>query len=72
MTTMDPLWHPDGQSMFDVGAIAQGDKDDILPRIAAVMGNLVQAAVGECQEGLCKVCKCCHACKCLAVFTENG
>ncbi len=52
MTAPDPLWHPDGAStMFDVGAIAQKDDQDIRPRIARVLGNLLTAAAGGCAAG---------------------
>jgi hypothetical protein len=37
--------------MFDVGAIAQKDDQDIRPRIARVLGNLLTAAAGGCAAG---------------------
>lgn len=58
MTAPDPLWHPRGLTMFDVGRIAQRDDEPIQPKIAHVMGNLIQAAAGGCLKGACKVCPC--------------
>ena len=55
MTTPDPLWHPQGLSMFDVGGIAQGDRDDIIDKVAIPFGNLLEAAAGYCQHDPCKV-----------------
>ena len=55
MTAPDPLWHPRGLTMFDVGRIAQRDDEPIQPKIAHVMGNLIQAAAGGCLKGACRV-----------------
>lgn len=55
MTTPDPEWHPEGLFVFDVGAEAQADHEEIVPRVARIMGNLLQAAAGECRQGTCKV-----------------
>jgi hypothetical protein len=55
MTAPDPLWHPRNLTMFDVGRIAQRDDEDINPRIAHVMGNMLQAAAGGCHNGFCRV-----------------
>ena len=55
MTAPDPLWHPQGLFMCDVGEEAQADHEDITPRVARVMGNLLEAAAGDCTQGLCKV-----------------
>ena len=41
--------------MFDVGRWQQLDHEDIQPRIAHVMGNMLQAIAGGCQSGFCKV-----------------
>ena len=52
MTAPDPLWHPDNQStMFDVGPVAQRDDQDIRPRIARVLDNLLETAAGGCAPG---------------------
>ena len=55
MTAPDPLWHPRGLTMFDVGRIAQRDDEPIQPKVAHVMGNLLQAAAGGCLKGACRV-----------------
>ena len=55
MTAPDPLWHPQGLFMFDVGEEAQADHEDITPRVARIMGNLLEAAAGDCTQRLCKV-----------------
>jgi len=55
MTVPDPVWHPEGLHMFDVGREAQEDRDEIVSRVARPMGNLLQAAAGFCKIGLCKV-----------------
>ncbi len=55
MTAPDPQWHPRDMSMFDVGRWQQLDHEDIEPRIAHVMGNMLQAIAGGCQSGFCKV-----------------
>lgn len=55
MTAPDPLWHPRGLTMFDVGRIAQRDDEPIQPKVALVMGNLLQAAAGGCLKGACRV-----------------
>lgn len=56
MTAPDPLWHPRSLTMFDVGRSQQLDHEDIQPRIAHIMGNMLQALAGGCRSGLCKVC----------------
>lgn len=55
MTAPDPAWHPRGAAMFDVGAVAQHDHEDIRERIAVVLDDLLQAAAGGCTGGTCKV-----------------
>ncbi len=55
MTAPDPLWHPRGLTMFDVGRIAQRDDEPIQPKVAHVMGNLLQASAGGCLKGACRV-----------------
>jgi hypothetical protein len=61
MTAPDPLWHPAGAAMFDVGAVAQRDHEDIRDRIAVVLDVLLQATAGGCTGGTCKVCVALHA-----------
>jgi hypothetical protein len=55
MTDPDPLWHPRGLSMFDVGRLSQMDNQEVVPRVAKVLGNHLMAAAGGCRTGLCKV-----------------
>ena len=55
MTAPDPRWHPRDMTMFDVGRWQQLDHEDIQPRIAHVMGNMLQAVAGGCNSGFCKV-----------------
>ena len=55
MTAPDPRWHPRDMAMFDVGRWQQLDHEDIQPRIAHVMGNMLQAVAGGCNSGFCKV-----------------
>ena len=55
MTHPDPGWHPEGFHIFDVGYEAQDDSQEIKTRVARPLGNLLQAAAGFCNEGLCKV-----------------
>ena len=55
MTAPDPRWHPRGMAMFDVGRWQQLDHEDIQPKIAHVMGNMLQAVAGGCNSGFCKV-----------------
>ena len=55
MTAPDPRWHPRNMTMFDVGRVQQLDHDDIQPKIAHVIGNMLQAIAGGCQSGFCKV-----------------
>ena len=55
MTAPDPRWHPNNMTMFDVGRVQQLDHDDIQPKIAHVMGNMLQAVAGGCLSGFCKV-----------------
>ena len=64
MSAPDIRWHPRDLSMFDVGRWQQLDHEDIQPRIAHVMGNMLQAIAGGCQSGYCKVC--------LAVSPNSG
>jgi hypothetical protein len=55
MTDPDPLWHPRGLSMFDVGRLSQMDDQEVVPRVAKVLGNHLMAAAGGCHKGLCQV-----------------
>jgi hypothetical protein len=55
MTDPDPLWHPRGLAMFDVGQISQYDGMEIAPRVARLLGVHLLAAAGDCSDGLCKV-----------------
>ena len=55
MTDLDPLWHPRGRVMFDVGRESQLDHETINGRLAVFMGTLLQAAAGACSQGICKV-----------------
>lgn len=41
--------------MFDVGPQAQEDHEEIVGRVARLMGNLLQATAGGCTEDPCKV-----------------
>lgn len=58
MTAPDPRWHPRGMTMFDVGRAQQLDHEDIQPKVAHVIGNMLQAVAGGCQTGFCKVSSC--------------
>ena len=58
MTAPDPRWHPRGMTMFDVGRLQQLDHEDIQPKVAHVIGNMLQAIAGGCQTGFCKVGAC--------------
>ena len=55
MTDINPGWHPQGRSMFDVGRVSQMDAQTINDRLALFMGTLLQAAAGTCTRPLCKV-----------------
>ena len=55
MTNPDPMWHPKGLLHFDIGRVAQDDHQEIVPRVAGGMGNLLNACAGSCKQGLCKV-----------------
>jgi hypothetical protein len=54
MTNPDPLWHPRNLSMFDPSPPGPHCDDDILPKAAYTLGNLLAAAAGICHD-LCKV-----------------
>lgn len=54
LTMPDPLWHPHGLSMFDPSPPGPQCDDDILPKAAYTLGNLLSAAAGTC-TGLCQV-----------------
>ena len=53
LTSPDPLWHPHGLSMFDPSPPGPQCDDDILPKAAHTLGNLLSAAAGTCR-GLCQ------------------
>ena len=55
MTDIDPMWHPQGRAMFDVGRVSQLDAEAINNRLATFMGPLLQAASGTCTRPLCRV-----------------
>lgn len=55
MTDPDPLWHPRGLAMFDVGQISQYDNMEIAPRVGKLMGVHLLAAAGKCADGQCQV-----------------
>ena len=54
LTSPDPLWHPYGLTMFDPSPPGPQTDDDILPKAAHSLGNLLSAAAGTCC-GLCQV-----------------
>jgi hypothetical protein len=54
VTNPDPHWHPRNLSMFDPCPPGPHPDDDILPKAAHTLGNLLAAAAGTCQD-LCKV-----------------
>ncbi|EIE25857.1 hypothetical protein COCSUDRAFT_46409 [Coccomyxa subellipsoidea C-169] len=54
MTNPDPLWHPRNLSMFDPCPAGPHPDDDILPKAAHTLGNLLSAAARTC-HGLCKL-----------------
>ncbi|BDA47330.1 hypothetical protein COCOBI_10-1760 [Coccomyxa sp. Obi] len=54
MTNPDPLWHPRNLTMFDPSPPGPQPDDDILPKAAHTLGNLLSAAAGTC-HGLCKL-----------------
>ena len=54
LTSPDPLWHPQGLTMFDPSPPGPQCDDDILPKAAHTLGNLLSAAAGTCR-GLCQV-----------------
>lgn len=70
MTNPDPLWHPRNLSMFDPCPAGPQPDDDILPKAANTLGNLLSAAAGTC-HGLCKVLPLCQRIsKPLAIYTQ--
>ena len=54
MTDPDPLWHPEGLTMFDPVPHPYDADEHTLPRAAHVLGNLLRHSAGAC-SGLCKV-----------------
>jgi hypothetical protein len=54
MTAPNPAWHPRGLTMFDPVPPGLSPDDDILPKVAGVVANYLQALAGVCQ-GLCRV-----------------
>lgn len=56
MTDINPVWHPHGRTMFDVGRVSQLDAQTINDRLALFMGTLLQAAAGTCTRALCQAC----------------
>ena len=54
MVNPDPLWHPQGLTMFDTCPRGLHADTDILPKAAHTLGNLLSAAAGTC-GGLCQV-----------------
>lgn len=55
MTNPDPLYHPRNLTMFDPSPPGPHPDDDILPKAAHTLGNLLAAAAGIC-HGICKAC----------------
>lgn len=69
MTDPDPSWHPEGLHRFDLGGIAQDDGEEIVPRVARLMGNALLAAAGGCASDPCRVsCFCKPVSSSLACF----
>ena len=61
MTHPDPLWHPDGVTMFDptlrISSLPDADlraRDGVPPKLSRALGNLLSAAAGTC-DALCQV-----------------
>ena len=54
ITDLDPLWHPQGLTMFDPSPPPLNPDDFIVQKAAHVLGNLLRAAAGTC-VGLCEV-----------------
>lgn len=54
MTNPDPLYHPRNLTMFDPSPSGPQPDDDILPKAAHTLGNMLAAAAGIC-HGICKV-----------------
>ena len=54
MTNPDPLYHPRNLTMFDPSPPGPQPDDDILPKAAHTLGNMLAAAAGIC-HGICKV-----------------
>lgn len=55
-TSPDPLWHPDGLTMFDATSPMLPDpinKRSIPTKVSRHLGNLMSAALGSCR-GLCQ------------------
>ncbi|KAK9803696.1 hypothetical protein WJX73_002056 [Symbiochloris irregularis] len=55
MTDIDPLWHPDNRTMFDVGKIGQNENDDIRIRTAVVLRTHLLMAAGVCSQDTCQL-----------------
>ncbi len=56
-TSPDPLWHPDGLTLFDASSVMLPDPTNarsIPVKVSRHLGNLLSAAVGSCR-GLCQV-----------------
>ncbi|CAK0783338.1 hypothetical protein CVIRNUC_006537 [Coccomyxa viridis] len=54
MTNPDPLYHPRNLTMFDPSPPGPQPDDDILPKAAHTLGNMLAAAAGIC-HGICKL-----------------
>ena len=54
MTDPDPLWHPEGMTMFDPVPHPYDADEHTLPRAAHALGNLLRHSAGAC-SGLCEV-----------------
>ena len=50
----DPLWHPQGLTMFDTCPKGLNSDADILPKAPHTLSNLLSAAAGTCGD-LCQV-----------------
>ncbi len=54
ITDPDPLYHPDGLTMFDPRPAIVDYNDPIPPGLARVTGNLLRAVAGNC-DAFCEV-----------------
>lgn len=54
ITDPDPLYHPDGLTMFDPHPAISDYNDPIPPGLARVTGNLLRAIMGNC-DAFCEV-----------------